>query len=53
MQDTGLQKDHPDHDAAVGSLVLVGQGDVQLDTLRAWVEAVAIACWTAFRMVQR
>ena len=44
LEATGLQKEHPDHDAAVGSLVLVGQGDVEIPALKSWVKQVADEC---------
>jgi G3E family GTPase len=44
LEDTGLQKEHPDHDAAVGSLVLVGHGDLEVKALKGWVEQVGNEC---------
>lgn len=44
LEQTGLQKEHPEHDAAVGSLVLVGVGDVEITVLKTWVEQVAEQC---------
>jgi len=44
LEDTGLQKEHPDHDSAVGSLVLAGQGDLEVATLKAWLKEVGDEC---------
>ena len=44
LEETGLQKEHPEHDSAVGSLVLVGNGDVEVEGLKAWVAQVGEQC---------
>lgn len=44
LEATGLQKEHPDHDASVTSLVLVGQGDVEIPILKSWLKRVADEC---------
>lgn len=44
LEETGLQKEHLEHDAAVGSLVLVGNGEVEVDGLKAWLERVGELC---------